>query len=124
MKGYLILFVALVFSMVAFVICTAHTGTLRKPIVPTDRNMNNIDWDDVEEGHRNDNLKAVIGTDTVDYYAASDTRCDELYKYCHCIGRGTITGLNQLNYFYVPNDSFRLITVEQLIAEQNEKKSR
>lgn len=120
MKKNLILFISIVFGMAVFIIATAHPGTKSIATIAKPQYQDG----DFEEGHRNDNLKAIIDGKEYDYYAASETRCDELYKYCHCIGRGTITGLNQLNYFYVPNDSFRLITIEQLIAEQNGKSKR
>jgi len=116
-----------ILSVVAIVAFTTHRNNTGKKsygsgLFPRE-DFRYYDWSDMEsnnikKGHRNDKLKAVIGNDTVDYYAASAVRCDELYKYCHFIGTGHMTGSTEVLNFYVPNDNYRLITVEQMLAER------
>jgi len=58
---------------------------------------------------------AVIKDTVVNYDAASEVRCDSLYKYYHCIGYGYIQGTHSWNYFYNKNGKNVLITQDNML---------
>ena len=115
-KFYLVSYIIAVLSIAIFLIATAHNGTESVLSVARPPSTESI--------RINKKLKAIVNGDTISFVAASEQRCDTLYKYAHCVGVGKIIGLNKWNYIYVKNDSIRLITIEQLIAEQNGKSKR
>ena len=107
----LLVYLTAVAVMAIYIVTTSHNGTESYASVERPK-----------EGYvtirQNKELKAVVNGDTIPFLAASNKRCDNLYKYGHCIGMGNIVGASGVYYIYVKNDNYRLITVDQMLAEK------
>lgn len=100
----LTLFFITVISMATFVVKTSHKGHLTGGVLWPDNY-----WDETQSPLRK-NCKAIICGDTIDFYAASYVRCDELYKYQHFIGKGKFLRTGETMYFYNPNSNKEFVT--------------
>lgn len=96
--------------MATFVVKTSHTGTLDGGVMPKEYYKQ-----EYELFSRDNTCKVVMcNGDTIDYYAASKVRCDELYKYQHYIGVGRFLRTGELLHVYNPNSNKYFVTIEQL----------
>jgi hypothetical protein len=102
------IFILSVLSIITFVIKTSHKGTLHGGVKPKeDMRM------ELFQPIRHE-CKAVICGDTINFYAASYVRCDDLYKFQHFIGKGKFLRTGEEMYFYNPNSKSRFVTVQEL----------
>jgi len=108
-------FIAIVVSMVAFVVKTSHTGHLIGGVQGKEYEVYESDKPIRQ------NCKAIICGDTIDFYAASYVRCDDLYRYQHFIGKGKFLRTGEEMYFYNPNSNKYFITVNQLEEKYGQK---
>lgn len=106
---HLILFLLSVVAMATFVVATSHTGTLDGGVMPKEYYKQKYEF------FERKNCQVVMcNGDTINYYAASKTRCDELYKYQHYIGVGKFLRTGELLHVYNPNHKIRFVTKQEL----------
>jgi len=93
-----LLFVVSITLIICFGLNTAYTDQKGVKIFSIE---NKIDFNDLEV-YDSKQVKAIQHGEPVDYYAASFERCDDLYKYCHCIGKGYVEGFkNEVYLIYM-----------------------
>ena len=93
-RKLIVLYILCVAVIIGFVRATQNTDGYGAMIIPRPSLQGVI------SGQSVGNYTAEINGQTVKYDAASYERCDEFYKYYHCIGYGKIKGYNESVYLY------------------------